>query len=83
MCCRISSLSQLAIALVDLENLLVLGKPQLKRPQSSGMGAASVKKKRTGDNEPYDRTAYWEYAADKKAAFQQLYVFCFVLAKPE
>lgn len=67
---KISSLSQLTIALTDLENLLILGKPSLKK---------SAKK----DQDPYDRTLYYSYADDAKAAFQKFYMFCFSLAKPE
>jgi len=69
---KIASLSQLTTAVTDLQNLLIWGKPALKRP------AASAKKA-----DPYDRSAYWKYADDSKAAFHKLYSFCFALAKPE
>lgn len=52
----------------DLENLLILKKEPPKR---------STKK------EPYDKTKYWTYCENTKAAFQKLYMFCFALAKPE
>ena len=74
---RISALPQLSLAVKDLENLLILGGQPLKRSTSS----SPTKKK--GEIEPYDRTTYWTYAADRKAGFLKLYVFCFALAKPE
>jgi len=33
-------------------------------------------------NPPYDRTQYFQYAADPKAAFLKFYMFCFNLVKP-
>ncbi|KAG7453051.1 uncharacterized protein BT62DRAFT_977522 [Guyanagaster necrorhizus] len=68
---RISTLSQIYRALSDLDDLLIDGKPPLKRP-------TNAKK----NDEPYDRTAYWIYAADTKDAFRKLYMFCFTLVKP-
>lgn len=68
---RISTLSQIYQALVDLDDLLIDGKPPLKRP-------SNAKK----NEEPYDRTSYWAYAADTKDAFRKLYMFCFTLVKP-
>jgi DCN1-like protein 4/5 len=72
---RISSLHCLAITLRDLEDLLLLGKPPLKP-----LAAAPQKKKPTP--EPYNRSRYYLYAADKPKAFNELYLFCFMLAKP-
>ncbi|KAF5358096.1 hypothetical protein D9756_001970 [Leucocoprinus leucothites] len=62
---RISSLKHFATALTDLENLLVYGKPPIKKSKT----------------DPYDRTKYWYYAANTKEAFQKLYVYCFMLVK--
>ncbi|KAF7353674.1 Dicer-like protein 1 [Mycena venus] len=66
---KISSLSGLAMAVMDLEKLLIQGTPTAKGS--------------TGKKEPYDKFSYGKYAADPKAAFQTLYTFCFTLAKPE
>ncbi|KAJ3564119.1 hypothetical protein NP233_g8502 [Leucocoprinus birnbaumii] len=63
---RISSPKHLATALTDLENLLVFGKPPIKKAKS----------------DPYDRTKYWHYAANTKEAFRKLYLYCFMLVKP-
>lgn len=68
---KISTLSQIYQALADLDDLLIDGKPPLKRP-------SNAKK----NDEPYDRTSYWAYAADTKDAFRKLYMFCFTLVKP-
>lgn len=62
---RISSLAQLALAVTDLESVLIRGQAPLK----------------SGKKDPYDRTAYWQYAENPKAAFQKLYMYCFSLAK--
>ncbi|TFK27338.1 DUF298-domain-containing protein [Coprinopsis marcescibilis] len=67
---KASSLSALSTAMNDLNDLVVLKKPLLKR----------VAKK---EHEPYDRTAYYSYADNPKSAFQKLYSYCFSLAKPE
>ncbi|RPD59194.1 DUF298-domain-containing protein [Lentinus tigrinus ALCF2SS1-7] len=76
---RASNLHTLALALHDLEDLLLLDKPPV---QPSG----SVPKKKgattSGAAEPYNRNKYYEYAADKNKAFRLLYNFCFALAKP-
>ncbi|KAJ8093032.1 hypothetical protein PM082_020513 [Marasmius tenuissimus] len=64
---KISSPQVLRQALTDLEDLLIVDKPPLKPSK----------------NEPYNRTLYWTYAKDKKAAFHQFYTFCFTLAKSE
>ncbi|KAJ7581482.1 Cullin binding-domain-containing protein [Mycena floridula] len=68
---KISSLPLLAMLLTDLENLLILGKPSVKKSSST-----------TKKDEPYDRSTYWKYADDPKGAFLQLYTYCFTLAKP-
>ncbi|KAF9466265.1 Cullin binding-domain-containing protein [Collybia nuda] len=52
----------------DLENLLI----SKIEPQ-----------KRSTKKEQYDKTKYWTYCENTKAAFQNLYMFCFALAKQE
>jgi hypothetical protein len=81
---RITSLHSLAIAIRDLESLLVLNKPPLKRPSNP-----SLTKKNSGKNkekekekDPYNRDQYWSYVSDPKDSFLKLYGFCFALAKP-
>ncbi|KAG6831168.1 hypothetical protein H0H92_012308 [Tricholoma furcatifolium] len=64
---KISNLSALALAVRDLEELLIFNKPAPTK---------SSKK------EAYDKMSYWKYSKDTKAAFQQLYLFCFNLVKP-
>jgi len=80
---QISSLYSLALAVRDIEALLLLDKAPLKRPPnpppSSKKSTGKIKEK---EREPYNRDRYWEYAADKKATFLKLYGFCFTLAKP-
>jgi len=63
---HISSPQQLSVALSDLENLLIHGKPPIKKPTTDA----------------YDRTKYWVYASDPKDAFHKFYQYCFVLVKP-
>lgn len=63
---RISSLKYLVVALTDLEDLLLFGKPPIKKSKTN----------------PYDRTKYWHYAADTKEAFRKFYHYCFILVKP-
>jgi len=77
---RISSLPVLAQALKELEDLLIRDKQTVTRSPST----SSQAKKRGSANtaEPYKRTRYWQYASDRKAAFAELYQFCFMLAKP-
>jgi DCN1-like protein 4/5 len=58
--------------MTDLENLLILGRQPVKRPSTSQL-----------KNEPYNRTMYWAYVADRKATFSKFYTYCFALAKPE
>ncbi|TFK34818.1 Cullin binding-domain-containing protein [Crucibulum laeve] len=67
---KISSLPQLALAITDLDSLLIRGQIPAKK---------TAKK----DQEPYDRSSYWTYVENTKAAFQKLYLFCFALAKTE
>jgi hypothetical protein len=76
---RISSLQQLTLAVMELDTLLIQGGQAVKRSPSTS--SSSVRKKGTMD-EPYDRSAYWSYAADRKRSFSKLYTFCFALAKP-
>jgi len=79
---QISSLYALAIAIRDLESLLLLDKPPLNRPPSyPSIGKKSSGKIKEKEKEPYNRDQYWVYAGDKKAAFLKLYGFCFALAK--
>ncbi|KAI0933574.1 hypothetical protein AcW1_005371 [Taiwanofungus camphoratus] len=78
---QVSSLLSLSIVLHDLEDLLLFGEPPLKPP----MLTVAQAKKRSASSlslEPYDRARYYKYAADTKKAFNELYSFCFVLAKP-
>jgi len=76
---QISSLIQLAIAVTDLESLLILDEEPLKPPP-----ATPTKKKRTSmDNEPYNKTLYRAYVSNKKDAFSKFYLFCFALAKSQ
>jgi hypothetical protein len=77
-CFRISSLPQLTLAVMELDNLLIQGGQPLRRTSST---SSTMRKKGTMD-EPYDRSAYWTYAGDRKKAFSKLYAFCFALAKP-
>ena len=67
-CDRISSLPLLSLVATELEDLLI-------------HGCAPVKP--TSKKNEYDRSAYNTYARDVKAGFQKLYMFCYVLAKPE
>jgi DCN1-like protein 4/5 len=79
---RISSLYSLSLAIRDIESLLLLDKPPLKRPANplpSKKNSGKIKEK---EKDPYNRDQYWNYAADKKAALLKLYGFCFALAKP-
>ncbi|KAJ8699402.1 hypothetical protein PTI98_002521 [Pleurotus ostreatus] len=72
---QIASISQLAVAASDLDKLLIQNLPPLKK------SATASPSKRNLTDEPYDRTAYWNHAADSKAAFKSLYSYCFTLAK--
>lgn len=63
---RISSLRQLSVALTDLENLLIYGKPPVQKSKK----------------EPYERRNYWSYTSDVNAVFRKLYIYCFQLVKP-
>jgi len=71
---QISSLYAFGTAIRDLEALLLLDQPPIKRSSTKAGGKA--------DKEPYNRDQYWNYVADKKGAFMRLYSFCFALAKP-
>ncbi|KAL4266459.1 Defective in cullin neddylation protein [Pleurotus pulmonarius] len=72
---QIASIPQLAVAASDLDKLLIQNLPPPPKPAT-----ANPSKKKLAD-EAYDRTAYWQYAADSKAAFKTLYSYCFTLAK--
>lgn len=75
---QISSLPQLTVAVMDLDNLLIKGGQAVKRPSP----APSTVKKRGSSDEPYERSTYWTYVTDRKKAFSKLYAFCFAYAKP-
>ncbi|KIJ17126.1 hypothetical protein PAXINDRAFT_73516 [Paxillus involutus ATCC 200175] len=78
---RISSLPVLAIALKELDDLVIYDKEPITRAPSQ----SSFVKKRSGvgaSQDPYNRSRYWEYALDRKAAFSELYQFCFAVSKP-
>ncbi|KZT70207.1 DUF298-domain-containing protein [Daedalea quercina L-15889] len=74
---RISNVKTLSTALHDLEDLLLLDKPAL-RPTAS----APTKKPATGSCDPYNRSRYYGYATNTTKFFNELYAFCFTLAKP-
>jgi len=78
---QISTLYSLAIAIRDIEALLLLDKPPLARSGTSST-KKNIGKSKEKEKDPYNRDQYWEYAADKKNAFLKLYGFCFALAKP-
>lgn len=54
------------MALTDVEDLLLFGKPPVKKSQA----------------DPYNRAQYWTYAANAKEAFREFYFYCFMLVKP-
>lgn len=72
---RISSLNTLALALRELENLMLLGKPALKQSKPTG--------NKTSSDEPYNRSRYHRYVQSVAKAYSELYLFSFMLAKPE
>ncbi|KAG0706532.1 DUF298-domain-containing protein [Suillus ampliporus] len=76
---EISSLPVLAQALRELDDLLFRDKPALTR--SASTSSQAKKRGGTSKREPYNRTRYWQYVSDRKAAFADLYQFCFTLAK--
>lgn len=76
---RISSLPVLAQALREFDDLLIQDKQTVTRSDST---SSQAKKGSASTKEPYKRTRYWQYASDRKAAFAELYQFCFTLAKP-
>jgi len=78
---QISSLHSLAIAIRDIEALLLLDKSPLARSGTSST-KKNIGKSKEKEKDPYNRDQYWDYAADKKNAFLKLYGFCFTLAKP-
>ncbi|KZT20286.1 DUF298-domain-containing protein [Neolentinus lepideus HHB14362 ss-1] len=79
---RISSLKTLALALQDLEDLLILGKPPMQR-FSTPPSKKATKAVPTENDGPYDRDRYFRYTFMKERAFLELYQFCFGLAKTE
>jgi len=64
---KISSLTMLTTAMIDLESILIRNQKPLEK---------------SNKKEPYDRSTYWKYAEDTGVAFQKLYTFCFNLVKP-
>ncbi|KAH0830318.1 Cullin binding-domain-containing protein [Lanmaoa asiatica] len=76
---RISSLPVLAMALKELDDMVVHDKEPIT-PVSS---LSSIKKRDANDfQEPYNRARYWQYALNRNATFAELYQFCFTLSKP-
>jgi DCN1-like protein 4/5 len=76
---RISSLPVLAMALKELDDLVVHD----KQPITPVSSLSSLKKRGAIDSqEPYNRTRYSQYASNRNTAFTELYQFCFTLAKP-
>ncbi|KAI0082877.1 DUF298-domain-containing protein [Panus rudis PR-1116 ss-1] len=76
---RISCTETLALSLHELEDLLLLNKPALQP-------APVVPTKKTANpalHEPYNRSRYYTYAKNKDKSFGELYVFCFMLVKPQ
>ncbi|CCM05044.1 uncharacterized protein FIBRA_07246 [Fibroporia radiculosa] len=76
---QISDLHTLSVALRDLEDMVLLDKPPFK-PRHSAQPAKKTSNPPSQDS--YDRTRYYRYAADTQKAFNDLYTFCFSLAKP-
>ncbi len=77
-----SNLQALSLVLRNIEDLLLLDKPPI-----APSGTGSVRKRgpavpATDASEPYNRQRYYQYAADTKKAYAELYTFCFALAKP-
>lgn len=76
---RISSLPVLAMALKDLDDLVVHDKAPIT-PVSS---LSSIKKRDAVDSKGlYSKALYSQYASNRNAAFTELYQFCFTLSKP-
>lgn len=81
---RISSIPGLTLALNEIQDLVLTENPPL--PQTSSSAAQPGKSKKAlvrSSTDLYNRAKYYQYAADRKAAFANLYGFCFTLAKPE
>lgn len=70
----ISDVRTLSTVLHDLEDLLLHNKPIAQAAGKKLAGAAPA--------DPYNRSRYYRYASDTTKAFNELYVFCFALAKP-
>jgi DCN1-like protein 4/5 len=64
----------------EFDDLLIQDKQTLTR--SDFTSSQAKKKGSASTKELYKRTRYWQYASDRKAAFAELYQFCFTLAKP-
>ncbi|KAH7927071.1 DUF298-domain-containing protein [Leucogyrophana mollusca] len=79
---EISSLPLLAQALKDLEDLLILDKEPLTHTSTGSSVRKHGGSSKPATQSPYNQTRYWMYVSDQKAAFSELYQFCFILAKP-
>lgn len=76
---RISTLPVLAMALKELDDLVIHD----KEPMTPVSSLSSAKKRDAVDfQEPYNRAHYSQYALNRNAAFTELYQFSFTLSKP-
>ncbi|KAL4065273.1 DUF298-domain-containing protein [Scleroderma citrinum] len=80
---RISSLPVLALALKELDDLVVHNNPPIKRPPTSTSTTRRGNPAASKANTPYNRGRYWTYAQNSQVAFNELYQFCFTLSKPQ
>lgn len=79
---RASNLQVLALVLRDIEDLLLLDKPPIAQPGTGSARKRGTAVPATDTSEPYNRHKYYQYAADTRKAYAELYAFCFALAKP-
>jgi DCN1-like protein 4/5 len=80
---RVSSLATLRIALQELADLLLTDAAPISTPPSAFAPNRGSIRNKGGYDEPYDRSRYHAAAVNRKAAFSELYGYCFNLAKPE
>ncbi|KAL5511890.1 hypothetical protein ACEPAH_5108 [Sanghuangporus vaninii] len=80
---QITSLESLAIALADLEDLIVLRKPPPEKPVSQSISKGIKSKSAPPAIDKYKKDRYWDYSANVGSAFLQFYNFCFALVKKE
>ncbi|OCB89685.1 DUF298-domain-containing protein [Sanghuangporus baumii] len=80
---QITSLESLAIALVDLEDLIVLRKPPPAKPVSQSISKGIKSKFAPPAIDKYKKDRYWDYSANVGSAFSHFYNFCFALVKKE